>query len=74
MAEESVFNYFVRTAQTAKAVARCNGLAAKGLVTGADTATRSLDALNKLTGAASGATMVKLTSAVAVPPRPSETV
>ena len=48
MAEASVFNYLVLTAQTAKAVARCNGLAAKGLVTGADTATRSLDALNKL--------------------------
>ncbi|HWH85085.1 MAG TPA: 3-hydroxybutyrate oligomer hydrolase family protein [Burkholderiaceae bacterium] len=48
MAEISVFNYLVLTAQTAKATARCNGLAAKGLVTGADTAARSLDALNKL--------------------------
>ena len=48
MTETSVFNYLVLTVQTAKAVARCNGLAAKGLVTGADTAARSLDALNKL--------------------------
>ena len=48
MTETSVFNYLVLTAQTAKAVARCNGLAAKGLVSGADTAARSLDALNKL--------------------------
>ena len=48
MAEVSVFNYLVLTAQTAKATARCNGLAAKGLVSGADTAARSLDALNKL--------------------------
>ncbi|MES3014495.1 MAG: 3-hydroxybutyrate oligomer hydrolase family protein [Pseudomonadota bacterium] len=48
MAEVSVFNYLVLTAQTAKATARCNSLAAKGLVTGADTAARSLDALDKL--------------------------
>ncbi|MEP7102480.1 MAG: 3-hydroxybutyrate oligomer hydrolase family protein [Burkholderiales bacterium] len=48
MAEVSVFNYLVLTAQTAKATARCSSLAAKGLVTGADTAARSLDALNKL--------------------------
>lgn len=33
---------------TARATARCDSLAAKGLVSGADTATRSLDALNKL--------------------------
>ncbi len=48
MTELTTFNFLVATGQTAKAVARCNGLAAKGLVTGADTATRSLDALNKL--------------------------
>ena len=48
MTEVSVFNYLVLTAQTAKATARCTSLAAKGLVTGADTAARSLDALNKL--------------------------
>jgi hydroxybutyrate-dimer hydrolase len=48
MTELTTFNYLVVTGQTAKAVARCNGLAAKGLVTGADTAARSLDALNKL--------------------------
>jgi hydroxybutyrate-dimer hydrolase len=48
MAETSIFNYLVFTAQTGKATARCAGLAAKGLVTGADTAAQSLDALNKL--------------------------
>ena len=48
MTELTTFNFLVATGQTAKAVARCNGLAAKGLVTGADTAARSLDALNKL--------------------------
>jgi len=48
MAEISIFNYLVLTAQTPKAVNRCDGLAAKGLVAGADTAARSLDALNKL--------------------------
>jgi hydroxybutyrate-dimer hydrolase len=48
MAEVDFFNYLVLTAQTGRATARCTGLAAKGLVTGADTAARSLDALNKL--------------------------
>ena len=48
MIELTVFNYLVITAQTGRATARCNGLAAKGLVSGADTAARSLDALNKL--------------------------
>jgi len=48
MAETSTFNYLVATAQTAKATARCTGLAAKGLVTGADTAAQSADALAKL--------------------------
>ncbi len=48
MAEASLFNYLVLTAQTGRAAARCDGLAANGLVTGADTAARSLDALNRL--------------------------
>ncbi|HZT54586.1 MAG TPA: 3-hydroxybutyrate oligomer hydrolase family protein [Burkholderiaceae bacterium] len=48
MTEVSVFNYLVLTAQTGKAAARCDALAAKGLVSGADTAARALDALNKL--------------------------
>jgi hydroxybutyrate-dimer hydrolase len=48
MTEASVYNYLVLTAQTAKAAARCTGLAAKGLVAGADTAARALDALDKL--------------------------
>lgn len=48
MAEISVFNYLTFTGQNGRATARCDGLAAKGLVTGADTAARSLDALAKL--------------------------
>ncbi len=48
MAETSIFNYIALTGMTARATARCDGLAAKGLVSGADTAARSLDALNKL--------------------------
>ena len=48
MTETSVFNYLALTAQNAKAAARCSGLAAKGLLTGADTAAQSLDALNRL--------------------------
>jgi hydroxybutyrate-dimer hydrolase len=48
MTEITVFNYLVLTAQTGRAAARCAGLAAKGLVTGSDTAAQSLDALNKL--------------------------
>ena len=48
MAEVSTFNYIVATGQTARATARCAGLAAKGLVTGADTAAQSADALAKL--------------------------
>ena len=48
MTEVSVFNYLAFSAQTARAAARCAGLAAKGLVTGADTAAQALDALNKL--------------------------
>ena len=48
MAETSVFNYISLTGMTARATARCDGLAAKGLVSGANTAARALDALNKL--------------------------
>jgi hydroxybutyrate-dimer hydrolase len=48
MTEVSVFNYLVLTAQTGKASARCAGLAAKGMLTGADTAAQALDALDKL--------------------------
>ena len=51
MAELSFFNYIPTFALTARAVARCDGLASKGLVTGADTAARSLDALNRLRAA-----------------------
>ncbi|MES2943825.1 MAG: 3-hydroxybutyrate oligomer hydrolase family protein, partial [Pseudomonadota bacterium] len=47
-AEVSFHNYIPLVSMTARATARCDGLAAKGLVTGADTAARSLDALNKL--------------------------
>ncbi|MDB5741922.1 MAG: hydrogenase [Polaromonas sp.] len=46
--EASLHNYIFFAGMTARATARCDGLAAKGLVTGADTAARSLDALNKL--------------------------
>ena len=48
IAELSVFNYLTLTAQNGKAANRCTGLAAKGLVTGTDTAAQSLDALVKL--------------------------
>ena len=48
MTEVSTFNYIPAVGFTARATARCTSLAAKGLVTGADTAARSLDALNKL--------------------------
>ena len=48
MTEATTFNFLVITAQTGRATARCAGLAAKGLVSGADTAAQSLDALNKL--------------------------
>lgn len=48
MAETSVFNYMVLTGMTTRAAARCAGLAAKGLVSGADTTAQALDALNKL--------------------------
>ncbi|WP_054019251.1 3-hydroxybutyrate oligomer hydrolase family protein [Piscinibacter sakaiensis] len=48
MAELSIFNYLTVTAQGAKAAARCAGLAAKGLVSGADTAAQAADALARL--------------------------
>ena len=48
MAELTTFNFMVIAGMGARATARCDGLAAKGLLTGADTAARSLDALNKL--------------------------
>ena len=48
MTELTVFNYLVITGQTGRATARCTGLTAKGLLTGADTAAQALDALNKL--------------------------
>ena len=48
LTEASVFNFIQIAGMTARATARCDGLAAKGLVSGADTAARSLDALNKL--------------------------
>ena len=47
-AEVSIHNYISFAGMTARATARCDGLAAKGLVSGANTAARSLDALNKL--------------------------
>ncbi|MES3002977.1 MAG: 3-hydroxybutyrate oligomer hydrolase family protein [Pseudomonadota bacterium] len=46
--EASTFNFISIAGMTARATARCDGLAAKGLVSGTDTAARSLDALNKL--------------------------
>ena len=48
MTELTTFNFLVITAQTGRATARCTSLAAKGLVSGADTAAQALDALNKL--------------------------
>lgn len=50
MAEVSVFNYMALTAMTPRAAARCAGLAAKGLVTGSDTAAQAADALAKMRG------------------------
>ena len=48
MTEASTFNFIQIAGMTARATARCAGLAAKGLVSGANTAAQSLDALNKL--------------------------
>ena len=48
MTEASVYNYIPLAGMTARATARCDSLAAKGLVSGSDTAARALDALAKL--------------------------
>jgi hydroxybutyrate-dimer hydrolase len=48
MTEVSTFNFITIAGMTVRATARCDGLAAKGLVSGADTASRSADALAKL--------------------------
>ncbi len=48
IAETSIYNYIGLTAMTARATARCDGLAAKGLVAGATTADRAADALARL--------------------------
>ena len=48
MTELSVFNFILVGGQSARAAARCAGLAAKGLVSGADTAAQAADALAKL--------------------------
>ena len=48
LSEASIYNYIGLTAMTARAAARCDGLAAKGLVSGATTAERAADALAKL--------------------------
>lgn len=48
MTEASVYNYIQVAGMVARATARCDSLAAKGLVSGGDTAARALDALAKL--------------------------
>ena len=48
LTEASVYNYIQLFGMTARATARCDSLAAKGLLSGADTAARALDALGKL--------------------------
>lgn len=48
MGEVSVYNYISLAAMAARAAARCDGLAAKGLVSGATTAERAADALARL--------------------------
>jgi hydroxybutyrate-dimer hydrolase len=48
LSETSFFNFIGFAGMTARATARCDSLAAKGLVSGADTAARALDALDKL--------------------------
>jgi hypothetical protein len=45
LTEASIFNYIALTSMTARAEARCTGLAAKGLVAGATTAERAASAL-----------------------------
>lgn len=48
LTETSIYNYIGLLGMAARATARCDSLAAKGLVSGADTAARALDALGKL--------------------------
>ena len=48
LTELSTFNFITVAGMTARATARCAGLAAKGLVAGADTASQAADALSKL--------------------------
>lgn len=48
LTETSIYNFIGLTAMTARATARCDGLAAKGLVSGSSTAERAADALAKL--------------------------
>ncbi len=48
MAETSFFNYMTLTSMNARAGNRCAALAARGLVTGADTAAQAANALQKL--------------------------
>lgn len=48
LTESSLYNYIGFANMTARANARCDGLAAKGLVSGATTNDRATDALNKL--------------------------
>lgn len=48
ISETSIYNYIGLTAMTVRATARCDGLAAKGLVQGQTTAQRAADALAKL--------------------------
>lgn len=48
LAEASIYNYIGLVNMTARATARCDGLAAKGLVNGATTAERAADALARL--------------------------
>lgn len=48
LTEASIYNYIALTGMTARATARCDGLAAKGLVNGSTTAERAADALARL--------------------------
>ncbi|WP_367065757.1 3-hydroxybutyrate oligomer hydrolase family protein [Oryzisolibacter sp. LB2S] len=48
LTEVSIYNYIGLAGMTARATARCDGLAAKGLVSGATTAERAADALARL--------------------------
>ncbi|MDP3824639.1 MAG: 3-hydroxybutyrate oligomer hydrolase family protein [Burkholderiales bacterium] len=48
MAESNYFNFMTFAAMNARGANRCAALAAKGLVTGADTAAQAADALQKL--------------------------